>query len=185
MAWTAPMTFVTATTITAAQLNTHLRDNLNQTEGAVAMHQGRYLVATGANALAERECKQAELDLFETYTGNGVNNVYGDLATIGPQVTLTTGTRALVMVGVNSRNSVNDNATFTSWSCSGATTLAASDTWAILIDGINAEQAIATSRIFLANVTAGVNTFKTEYRLGATASSIGTWGYRRICVMAF
>tara|TARA_Y100000310_G_scaffold298911_1_gene333299 strand:- start:3175 stop:3726 length:552 start_codon:yes stop_codon:yes gene_type:complete len=40
MAWTAPRTWVTAELVTAALLNTHLRDNLLQTIGAVLTTRG-------------------------------------------------------------------------------------------------------------------------------------------------
>lgn len=36
MAWTAPRTWVTGEVVTASQLNTHLRDNLNSTEHRLA-----------------------------------------------------------------------------------------------------------------------------------------------------
>jgi len=52
MAWTAPRTWVAAEILTAALLNTHLRDNLLETGPAKVTTQGDLLYATAANALA-------------------------------------------------------------------------------------------------------------------------------------
>lgn len=52
MAWTAPRTWVAAETVTAALLNTHLRDNLLETAVAKVTTQGDIVYATAANALA-------------------------------------------------------------------------------------------------------------------------------------
>jgi len=51
MAWTAPRTWVASETLTAALLNTHLRDNLNETAVAKVTTKGDIAIATGANAL--------------------------------------------------------------------------------------------------------------------------------------
>src|SRR3972149_2928849 len=51
MAWTAPRTWVAAEILTAALLNTHLRDNLLETGPAKVTTQGDLLYATAANAL--------------------------------------------------------------------------------------------------------------------------------------
>lgn len=52
MAWTAPRTWVTGEIVTAALLNTHLRDNLLQTAPAIVTTAGDLVHATGANTLA-------------------------------------------------------------------------------------------------------------------------------------
>jgi hypothetical protein len=52
MAWTAPRTWVSGETLTAALLNTHLRDNLLETAPAKVTTAGDLTYATGANALA-------------------------------------------------------------------------------------------------------------------------------------
>lgn len=52
MGWTSPRTWVTGEIITAAQLNTHLRDNLLATAAGVVTAAGDLVYATGANALA-------------------------------------------------------------------------------------------------------------------------------------
>ncbi len=52
MAWTAPRTWVTAEVVTAALMNTHLRDNLLETSTAKVTTAGDLTYASGANALA-------------------------------------------------------------------------------------------------------------------------------------
>lgn len=51
MAWTAPRTWVAGEVLTAALLNTHVRDNLLETGAAKVTTAEDILVATGANAL--------------------------------------------------------------------------------------------------------------------------------------
>lgn len=52
MAWTAPRSWVTSELVTAAIMNTHVRDNLLQTAPALVTTKGDIVAATGANALA-------------------------------------------------------------------------------------------------------------------------------------
>jgi hypothetical protein len=52
LAWTAPLTWASGRIVTAADLNTYLRDNQLQTAGAIFSAQGDILYATGANAPA-------------------------------------------------------------------------------------------------------------------------------------
>ncbi len=52
MAWTAPRTWVTAEVVTAALMNTHIRDNLLETATAKVTTAGDLVHATAANALA-------------------------------------------------------------------------------------------------------------------------------------
>ena len=51
MAWTAPRTWVTAEVVTAALMNTHVRDNLLETASAKVTTAGDLVYATAANAL--------------------------------------------------------------------------------------------------------------------------------------
>jgi hypothetical protein len=51
MAWVTPKTFVTGEIITAAHLNTNVRDNMLETTPAKAAAAGDIFVATGANAI--------------------------------------------------------------------------------------------------------------------------------------
>ena len=49
MAWTTPKTWASGYVVLAADLNTHLRDNLNVTAPAVMSAQGDIIIASGAN----------------------------------------------------------------------------------------------------------------------------------------
>lgn len=51
MAWTAPRTWVVGEIVTAAQLNTHLRDNLAATAPALSAAKGDVFAGTAANAI--------------------------------------------------------------------------------------------------------------------------------------
>jgi hypothetical protein len=95
MAWTAPMTAVDNTIWTSSQWNTHVRDNLLETMAGKATTAGRWFVSTGANAIAERVITQASTTTSQTTTSAS----FTDLATVGPAVTVTTGTKAIVFWG--------------------------------------------------------------------------------------
>lgn len=95
MAWTSPMTAVERDIWTAAQWNAHIRDNLLETMPGKATTAGNYFVSTGLKSIAERSGSSAVVTTAETRS----NAAYGDLATSGPAVTVTTGTEALVWIG--------------------------------------------------------------------------------------
>ena len=92
---------------------------------------------------------------------------YTDLATAGPAVTVTTGTKALVIVTGGMRDTGGtDNVGFMSYAVSGATTIAASDTTAIsfVSTTISAGKVFRFSAASVATLTAGSNTFTAKYR---------------------
>jgi hypothetical protein len=179
MAWTTPKTFVANDTLTAAELNTHLRDNLNETEAALASQDGSYFVGAGVNKIAERSLVTARINTNESTTSTS----YTDLTTIGPEVTVETGGAAIVFfetAGRNSSGSVNGMA-ICSVAVSGATTQAASNTWSIEISGVNADRPLHCSAFKLFDdLTPGENTFTMKYRV---ATGTGSFGYRYIGVM--
>jgi hypothetical protein len=51
MAWTAPMTAVSGAAFTAAQFNTHVRDNLLETGPAKVTGSNQFLISNGPNSL--------------------------------------------------------------------------------------------------------------------------------------
>lgn len=168
MAWTAPMTAIANTVFTAAQFNTNVRDNLNETAPAKATIAGQIFVSTGTNAIAAR------LPAFASVTTNQstASTSYVDLATPGPSVTVTTGTRAMVFIQAQMENTVDTSQTFSSFAVSGASTIAASDANAILMDGVAANNALRFGAMtFLSTLTAGSNTFTMKYRVGANPGS--------------
>ncbi|MFT2016286.1 hypothetical protein ACMA1D_10650 [Streptomyces sp. 796.1] len=163
---------------TAAQFNAHVRDNLNETMPGKATTAGRWFVSQGANSIAEREIASATVNTSQTTT----SLAYTDLATVGPSVTLTTGTRALVFLNSGTSNTSANVQNSFSYAVSGATTIAASDTWRGLVDGVAAGAAPKFGTVhFVTNLTPGANTFTMKYKTGfGTATFYG----RNIIVMA-
>lgn len=178
MAWTTPMTAVANSAFTAAQFNTHVRDNLLETGPAKATAAGRLLVTTGANALAERVITQASVVTTQTTSSTS----FTDLATVGPRVTVTTGTRALVWFSAQMSNSQVNTICAASVAVSGATTLSADTTRDLYIDGLPAGQALRSSTVELFDtLTPGSNTFTLQYRVGGAT---GQFYDRSIGVLA-
>ena len=68
MAWTAPRTWVATETLTAALLNTHLRDNMLETAPAKAANAGEWFRATAANAIEAFDSPKAKAILSSSQT---------------------------------------------------------------------------------------------------------------------
>ena len=103
---------------------------------------------------------------------------YTDLATAGPAVTITTGTKALVIVNAGLYNTTSGADASMSYAVSGATTVGVSDTWRLesgAYTGANVTALIRAGATYLATgLTAGSNTFTAKY-----AAASGTTGYFR------
>lgn len=167
------MTATENTIWTSAQWNTHVRDNLNETQVAKATAAARYIVTNGNNTLAERVPSHAVVSTSQTTTSTS----YTNLATTGPAVTVTTGTKALVFARCRFDSS-NSNSVYASYAISGATTTAASDTWAVRS---NDTTLLTACSVKLHTVNAGSNTFTMQYKALSTAT--GTFADRRITVL--
>lgn len=168
------MTAVANSVFTAAQFNTYVRDNLNATAPALATASGQYFVATGVNALAARAPITATVATTETTTSTS----YTDLTTVGPQVTVTTGTSALVFLYSTLSNS-GTASSLVSYAVSGASSIVGSDTRSI--GGNFPSGAASLGGVFLeTGLTPGSNIFKCTYRVTA---GTGTFQNRRLLVM--
>ena len=176
MAWTAPRTYVTAEIITASILNTDVRDNLLETAPAKATAGGGFIVATGLNVLAERPANISEVDVSETTASTS----YTDLATTGPAVAVTTGTRALVIIGCRTNNNTAGALDWMSIDVSGATTLSPNDKWAFMFESSAADDTMMASRHFVFDLTAGSNTFTAKYKVSA---GTGSFDHRQMVVL--
>lgn len=177
MAWTAPMTAVANTVFTAAQFNTHIRDNLAETAPAKATAAGRIFVTTGANSIAERPLETAAISTSQTTT----SVTYADLGTIGPSVTITTGPAAIVWCSSFLQNNTSGASSHVSFDVTGATAIAASDVEAIRFNASAVNdfmRAGITSKVVL---TPGSNTFTMKYRV---SGGTGTFANRSITVMS-
>jgi len=91
MAWTTPKTWASGYVVLAADLNTHLRDNMNVTAPAVMSSQGDVIYASGANTPA-RLAKDANATRSLTNTGSSNNPAWA-------QVALATGVSGTLPVG--------------------------------------------------------------------------------------
>ncbi len=99
MAWTSPRTWASGYVVLAADLNTHLRDNLNVTAPAVMTTQGDVIYASGANTparLAKNTSAQRVLD------NSGTNN-----NPAWAQVSLTTGVTGTLPVANGGTNATS------------------------------------------------------------------------------
>lgn len=155
MAWTAPRTWVTGELVTAALLNTHLRDNL--------LHLG----------------ESAGLTVDDTVTGF-TNTSYADMDALTTDqlnapvvVTVDTMTAALVIISA-SRTVMNTSGNMLiSYRVSGASTVASNDNFSINI----ATAASTAGRTFVhakTGLTAGSNTFEMQARVTANNGTIQT-----------
>jgi hypothetical protein len=173
------MTAVYNTALTAAQWNTHVRDNSLLTMPALATAGSRWFISRNdSTKLQEETITSAQVATSETTTSTS----YTALTTAGPAITCTTRTKALVFFGAKLENTTVDVSAFVSVAVSGATTIAASDEWCLTLDGAAAANANrwGMAKLF-DNLTAGSNTFTLQYKV---AANTGTFADRDIAVVA-
>jgi hypothetical protein len=179
MAWSTPATAVANATLPAATWNATVRDNLNATAVALAATASQYFVATGVNALAARSVSGATVATNQTTTSTS----YVNLTTTGPQVTITTGTIAFVLFTAAVSNTATNSATDVSVAVSGATSIAASDAWRTVLDGVSASQVNRVTGFHLfTGLNAGSNIFTMQYKVG---SGTGSFADRELLVFPF
>lgn len=197
MAWTSPMTWVAGSVLTAAQLNTHLRDNIMETMPAKATQASQYFVTSAQNRIIARLAVKNTVLNAET----SASSDYGDLATVGPSVTVTLGTSAVLFLGcqismsgssqtgyasvaVAAANTIGDGSVQDNSSNNGdnaSNTLEASDSYSVVNNGNNTDSLCTSLHMsFLDTFTPGDYTFTMKYRaVGGTV----TFQRRRISVM--
>lgn len=188
MAWSTPLTATLNGTLTAAQFNSSVRDNLNASEASIAhFHQGASVTgglffATGANALDQRGVYS------DSYTNasSTTSTSYVSLASAAPAVAAVTGTQALCWITAGLTNSSSGSNSFMSVGVSGASTIAESDNWCISIDGLLTGSSVdsfakMTSCHLFTGLTPGTNIFTTKYRVSANT---GWFQNRSIVVLA-
>lgn len=109
---------------------------------------------------------------------------YTDLATVGPAVTVQTGTKAIVTVGANITNASVGSGAAMSYAVGSPSNLAAADATAAFANVMAAAGSNFTYSMtsYLSTLTAGTNTFTAKYR----TPSAGTAGFinRHITVTA-
>lgn len=148
MAWTTPRTWTTTELVTAAMMNTHVRDNLSFLAGTVG--------ASNTDSRTFTNTAYADLDALT-----------GGAGTMGAViVTATTGTSA--EVSWSAAFGTSASTICISFRVSGATTLASDDSRRIGKQG--ADVVDAGRSLVLTGLTAGVNTFELQAKVLAAAT---------------
>jgi hypothetical protein len=149
-----------------------VRDNLLETAPAKSSTAGSIFVSTGANSIAQRPVLSATVNTQETRT----LTTFDDLATTGPQITATTGDKAILMYAAQMANSGANEQCVVGWAVTGASSVAADDD-----NSLNFEQSSAGNQDVraadvrrLTGLTAGSNVVTLKYRVTA-----GTGTFRR------
>lgn len=162
------MTAVAGATFTSAAFNQFVRDNLLETAPAKATAASQLFVSTGPNAITTRVPSQASVSTLQSTTSSS----YVDLTTVGPRITLDTGTIAFCWFAASHSHSADNNETACSVAVSGASTVAASNAWQHSVDGIVGGNFVRGSSFHIfTGLTAGTNIFTMKYRVGASGTA--------------
>lgn len=181
MAWSAPMTAVANNAFTAAQFNTYVRDNLNETAPAKATLTGQIPVATGTNAIAMRRVSSDVIAAI----WNTTSTTYSDSVAAGPIVSLTTGDRALVMMHCFVTANTNSEYAFYTFDVSGATTSTPNDNRAVYFARYTTQIGMSCgTTVLVTGLTPGTNVFTAKYR-SSNATNTATFDNRRLAVLPF
>jgi hypothetical protein len=181
MAWTAPVTWTPNSTLTAALLNTHLRDNMLETFAAKATTDNMFPVVSAAGSIAARSCFTDTIATSQGTTSTSFTN----LATVGPTISITTAGIVWLFWAASASNSQAATGSRMGIDVSGATTFGAADSYALQIQ----DQAVGGGGHFAMSMTlealnAGTNTFTAKYRSNS-AGGTATFQFRELVVMAF
>lgn len=184
MAWTNPMTAVDGEIFTAAQFNEHIRDNLLETAPAKATGTTGYFVNNALNVVTRRDAAAASVITHQ----NTTSSTYTDLATVGPSVTMNTGSTVLVMFNARINPNLAECAGFVSVAVSGNTSISASDDYAIRYEtedtaGVLFDR-MGISHLFT-TLNPGSNTFRLKYRCEAFPGQSVDFAQRSLIVVPF
>lgn len=182
MAWATPPTFSSGNVLTAAQLNI-LSGDLNETAVAKATSGGQWFFSTAANTMVARTPAAATTVGGDQSTSS---STFTDLTTVGPAVTLTTGTTAMVFFSAFAFHSSPPGSADMSYAISGASTIAAGTFTGSRVSTESAASTAAklafTKVNWVTGLTAGSNTFTMKYlAVGGVASA--TFNNRDILVV--
>lgn len=180
MAWTTPPTFNNNNFLFAETLNTYLRDNMLETEVAKALTPGSYFVSSGQNEISERSWGTDFVVTGEETSAT----VYVDLDTYGPEVTVETGSQAIVFVSAGIRKTLTSGFARMSVQISGDTLLAPTVDYSLNFENPGAAGVeIQTSNyVVFQGLTPGRNTFTAKY---LTTTGTATFQRRRLTVLPF
>lgn len=133
--------------------------------------------ATIAGSIQLAGMQQASVATSQTTTSTGA---YADMATVGPAVTVTIGASGMALVIVSSqiKNNTADQASYTSFALSGATTAVPATTYGVSAATIGWTSGSRTS--IRTGLTPGSTTFTMKYIVD---SGTGTFANRTIIVI--
>lgn len=165
------MTFVNGTALTAAQLNTHLRDNLRETFPAIASSTSPY----GAQVCQVRGRNKLVTYGIDSVTNTGTIQIRSSNYTeaVGPSLSMLTNKSALCIWSVSLDSTVDNAATYCSIAVSGATDIDYNDLWSLQRDGAPLSNFVRAGMIkmFYNELNPGVNTFTLGYRINNSQGS--------------
>lgn len=181
MAWTAPKTWTTNEVLFASDLNTYLTANLDTSAPALAEYENSYFVSSGENSVAERRMGYDEVNANESTS----STTFTDLDTVGPRVTVTTGSGGAVVWLCADLNNANNSALVAiasveiTGAAGGDSNAAADNDRAVYTQNTAQFQNI----IFYDGLTPGENTFTMKYSVSGAGTCFFRW--RRMMVMPF
>jgi hypothetical protein len=178
MAWSTPLTAVSNTTLTAAQWNASVRDNLLETATAKASASGTYFAGTGLNGIAERTLGIDSIATAETTTSTSA----ADLATAGPTVSVTSGTKVVAMLNAGMSNNTVGAISSMFVDVTGATTQGVTNNLALRFTASTAAALSQASMAFGYPVTGGTSQYQAKY---SASGGTSTFASRRLTIMPF
>lgn len=178
MSWTAPATFTDGNVLSAADMNTFLRDNMLETMPGKATGQLRHYIADGANRIIERQIVKEYIEVADVTSSTS----YGDLGTVGPSITLVASQAVLVFWTMYVENNTAGATNCSSIDVSGATVSGPADSKALMIPIYTADKGRQVGMAdIIAGLAPGTHTFKLQYRVD---SGTGKFAKRSLIVIA-
>jgi hypothetical protein len=180
MSWVTPPTFTSGAALTAAQMNI-LAADLNETATAKATAVSQYFVSNVANSLTAKLVLTASIDVAETTTSLAT---YGDLATVGPSVTVVINSAALISQSAMMANGTGGGGGLLSYGISGATTRAAPNGHPLRFISSNANETQSLTKVcHETGLTGGTHVVGLKYTTPTGGTC--TFNARDIIVMPF
>ena len=195
MAWTAPRTWVTGEQVTAAIMNSAVRDNFLETSAATVTTAGDIAFADAANSMGSRlAIGAAGRTLVSTGSApiwREFNGVEGDATNVGGSTTflgfnsatwsagtnvvqtVVTDVLALVLFGCShASNDTAGQSVQLSFIVTGAPTLGVATVRQTLHESSAANDRHTHSRAFMVSLTGGTNTFTLQGAISANTGSV-------------
>ena len=173
------MTAIAGAVFTASQFNQFVRDNLAETAPAKATALGSYFAVADTNKIVQRTPATSTVNVAESTT----STAFVDLTTAGPQVTVDTGSAALILITAEINNNTASQAGRVGVAISGATTETVDGTYVLRqeTNGTSEFQRCTVARLHT-TLTPGTNTFRMVYAAtGGTAS----FNFRNLIILPF